>query len=612
MRYLYGDSTAFPLNQNFIETAAAATDTAVALLRVDELLARSRKVGDDANVAAMKELADIDQLWQRVESSLATRDHLSNATSKVAEQVMQAAKAQFDRARQGVRSWRDATMRKATQGTGPAALMEPLHRFIVRQELPYTSWGLRWRAGGGSEPVQAQVYAIMQRGLTATVAVAIPPRHLWAEPVKVQELEKGLTIKLAGKNWLGHDKMLHEQLDRYYVTRVTRTTEREMLALSKKPSEGSQGLRISLREGDNRRVTITRVDEADQPLGEPVALSGHDSEVVRRLWAHVKTTIGSLVPCRSHLLAATLYGKPVHELDTPAPIAVAIIQAVAPLVRDMQRHSRTAGELQLKRDLGDGRREELFISHAEMVRKWQTLSARNQQLFDMYGLTRADATESLPASQPPMSLAPMSQAPMSMSMAPSSRPALSQAPASLSQAPISQRGLSEGRISQRGELDGQRREAVRRAAEAVRRAARQGSSMRPPASQPGHQLSAQIPAQLPMADTLDSFELHTADSIAPAGRSAPPVSMQVPAASAPAAVPRAPRVPHDMQPDKQRGVTIPRPSAPPRRRANTPSPEPLSPEAAEAENGQLFQLPAPSAPPRRASSRPNLRVVNGG
>ena len=99
MRYLYGDSSAFPLNQNFIVTLAAATDCAVALLKVDEALTRSHGVAERANTAAMKEFADIDQLMQRIDTSLAQRDHLSNATAKVVEQVAATQKASSTRPR---------------------------------------------------------------------------------------------------------------------------------------------------------------------------------------------------------------------------------------------------------------------------------------------------------------------------------------------------------------------------------------------------------------------------------------------------------------------------------------------------------------------------------
>jgi hypothetical protein len=413
MRYLYGDSTSFPLNENFIETLVAATDTCVALLEADEALQRARKTADDANAVAMAELGDIDHLSQRVARSLAQRDRLSKATGRVAAQVAEAAERQFERAREGVKAWREATIQKANEGCGPAAVMAPLHTFLVRHQLPYTVWGLRWKAGMGDEPVQAQVYAIMQRGLTATLAVDIPRKHFWSQPVRVAQLERKLTVSLPHKGWFGREKLRAVNLDRYYITRVTRTTEREALVLSRRAKEPSAGLRIVLREMERKRVTVQRIGADEQALGEPMALEGLDAVMVQRLWSRVEDTVADLVAHRSQLLQASLYGKAVHDLDTPATVSVAVISAVAPLVRDMQRHSRTAGELQLKRDLGDGRREELFIAHEDLVRKWSRLSAENQTLFDEFGLQRA-GRPSLRAVRAPAPVAPPPSAPVGL------------------------------------------------------------------------------------------------------------------------------------------------------------------------------------------------------
>ncbi|MCA9625032.1 MAG: hypothetical protein KC731_38670, partial [Myxococcales bacterium] len=394
MRYLYGDSSAFPLNQNFIDTLVAATDCAVALLTVDEALARSASITDRACSAAISEIADIDQLVQRVGRALGQRDHLSNATAKVVEQVEASVQAQFDKAKDGIVAWRDRTIRKSREGCGPADIMAPIHRFMVAQELPYTAWGLRWKGGRGDEPVQAQVYAIMQRGLTATLSVAIPDKHTWSEPVRVRQLAEGASIKMLARGWLGKEKVRDEPLEKYFITRITRTSDSHMFVVSRKPKDPSEGLKFVLRDGEQKRITVVRIDEDDQPVGDVVPLSGDEARLIARIWQTIEETIADLVQHRHQLLAASMFGTRVTELETPAPIATAIIQSIAPLVREVKSHSRTPGELQLKRDLGDGRREELFIDEAEIVERYAGLSAKNQALFAPMGLSHPEISTS--------------------------------------------------------------------------------------------------------------------------------------------------------------------------------------------------------------------------
>ncbi len=637
MRYLYGDSSSFPLNQNFIITLAACTDCAVALLRVDEKIHKFRKVSDQANSAAMSELADIDQLIQRLDKAFAQREHLSNATAKVVEQVTATAKAQFDKAKNGVKSWRDGTIRRAQEGCGPGDMMQPLHTFMVKHELPYTSWGLRWKAGRGEEPVQAQVYAIMQRGLTATLSVAIPPKHLWAQPVRLMQLEPKLQIKLMGKNWLGREKLQDVALEKYFVTRITRTSERHQLILSKKAKEISDGLRISLREGEIKRITIQRIDEDENAIGEAASIDNQEAQLIKKVWRKIEETIADLVRHRHQLLAATLYGKRITELESPATVAVAMIQSVAPLVRDMKRHSRTPGELQLKRDLGDGRREELFISAREIVAKYQVLMPKNQQLFDCFGLTtthvpseesvkRAEvmSAEELhlslsqaPSSQPgmlpaiverqPEQTTPMAHpraAPSQPSFAPSEPPAI---------APVlntTRTGFAP--LSPSFEAPAFRRPpAMEGAPDFAQPPISQGPPPTAPLPDLGVHSSEFAPPMFVSAESLPEFPappaLPSQPDFAPSLRIPTPAPSQPPPSSHGAG----------QRPAKMKS-SLPPPSVPPRRRARSGNRETQQPRVEAGTTGDaVFRLPPPSVPPpkpvrrRPKGKKPDLRVVNG-
>jgi len=437
MRYLYGDSSAFPLNENFIETLAAATDCAVALLQIDEKLHRARHTTHQVNEAAAKELDDIGRIATRMASALED-EALSKATSKVVEEVRQSARGHLDRARRGIDGWRQTTIEKAHRGTGPADIMAPLDRFFIGNELPYTAWGLRWRAGAAdADPVQAQVYAVMQRGLTATLAAAIPDEHRWASPQRVAQFEKKLSIELMGKSWLGKEKMKEEMLDRLFITKITRTSERHAFELGRKPREASAGFRFVMREAGRKQPTVQRLDAGGSPIGETVTLTQLDALKLKRLWREIEQSVADLVIHRARLLASTFHQQRVTELPTPIKVAMVIIQSVAPLVRDMAAHSRTPGELQLKRDLGDGRREELFVSAHEITKKYAHLTPRSRELFTCFGLEpgrNADFDLQTSYSSIP---APMTRAAAQLSMPSTIPPQLSSASEPPESGPIS-------------------------------------------------------------------------------------------------------------------------------------------------------------------------------
>lgn len=93
-----------------------------------------------------------------------------------------------------------------------------------------------------------------------------------------------------------------------------------------------------------------------------------------------------LVRKRVRLAQALLEGSPLNEIQSPARVAQLLIGVMAPYVREMGRRSPVAGELVLKRQVEDGRREELFISIHELTDKFATLTPERQAFFNEYGL----------------------------------------------------------------------------------------------------------------------------------------------------------------------------------------------------------------------------------
>jgi hypothetical protein len=138
--------------------------------------------------------------------------------------------------------------------------------------------------------------------------------------------------------------------------------------------------------------TTDQLEPTLRLLGEP-ATDGHtqavratDIDTLQRLWDRVEDTIADLILQRKRIILATLEKKPVRELERPQTLAEALLEAVGPLAREMRRRSRVPGEITLKRELGDGRREELFIPKQQLAEKFETLSPEHKRLFDIYGL----------------------------------------------------------------------------------------------------------------------------------------------------------------------------------------------------------------------------------
>jgi hypothetical protein len=86
------------------------------------------------------------------------------------------------------------------------------------------------------------------------------------------------------------------------------------------------------------------------------------------------------------MVTATVDKTAMDDLEKPGILAQRIIGTIAPYVQEIVARSPVRGELALKREVKDGRREELFISVRPLTEMYANLGEERQQLFDVLDL----------------------------------------------------------------------------------------------------------------------------------------------------------------------------------------------------------------------------------
>lgn len=392
MAYLYGDSTPFPLDDNFLDTLRAVTDTCVSLLKIDQGLdeSLSRSVAARADFDA--ELGRVEALAHSLVKAMEPHVTASESTSEhqVAVRLLQSAKQVLEAARSELTHRRDAALAEVDNLTveGRNNINQALEGFLSSGGFPGTVFRMRWKGGIAEEPAKAQTKLSTRFGLEAILEIEVPLSHAFAHPLKVGDLDKNVAIKLpAPGSWLHRGPQLRrEVLDGYYVTEMEISPERAAMVLRKSNKHASAGLEVLVRAEDQAAMTVKRLAEEGAPSTDEIVLEGEDAATLQRLWAMIDAAAGDLVGKRRRLLRAAFDGVPVEEIERPARLAEKIVASIAPLVREMRARGASATELVLKRDLGNGRREELYVARAEIARKWAELAAPRRAIFDAFDL----------------------------------------------------------------------------------------------------------------------------------------------------------------------------------------------------------------------------------
>ncbi len=393
MIYRYGDATPFPFEDNFIETIGAATDACVALFRCDVAHEARRLKAQDVKRRAEDDFRRLDVLLRAVEASLGPmlpEGKSERIFEAAATRIAAAARSTVKNARSNVEKQRDSGVRIAFSSPLGDKVRRAVTEFLVEHQLPKTKWTIRWMYNHERGRPTAVVIADTPCGLRAEFEADLPFEHPWNMPVRVGDLCPEMTVQLQREaGWLRrHPRLKTKQIHRYYITEAEVSPNRESFVLRRHYKKPSAGFEVVIRDGEKtQQPTLIRIEPDGRSTGMPLTLSGNSADALERLWSHIDDDLAELRNFRCDLLHAEFDGMAIERMENPSELAEAILGSLAPVIREMRLRSRVPGELVLKRDTGDGRREEVFVPRAALEAKFADLPERHRRVFEAIGLS---------------------------------------------------------------------------------------------------------------------------------------------------------------------------------------------------------------------------------
>ena len=191
MKYLYGDATQFPLEENFIETLSAATDACVGIFQVDLDLQDRRDRAASIGERASEELGYLNSLARVVEKALAPmipKDEAVYAAQRTASAIARSAQATIEQAKEAIVRERESSV-KGTIGSDLAGRVhQSLAAFLVTHQLPNTRWAITWRYRAESNQSDLFYTSVAECGISAEYRGSIPDDERWSVPLRISDI----------------------------------------------------------------------------------------------------------------------------------------------------------------------------------------------------------------------------------------------------------------------------------------------------------------------------------------------------------------------------------------------------------------------------------------
>ena len=387
--YRYGDGTPFPLDENFIETLTTAVETCTnAFVPLTELDAR-RSRAKDTKREAEAEAKKLTELEATVTASLGpyvAPDKKASVTQAVAQKLAAAAKTTIAEAKRQIEARVQAVDGQASPKTASDGVVKALGPFFNDHQLPKAQWIMSWDVRGAEPHADAVATA---GAITAAFQLSPDP---YRTPIRVEQLAEGVIVHMMKKGVFGKAKPAPVDLGKYVMVAFERMANGGLVVtLKENPNKSSSGLRFSIADKGATWVTISGSGDAE---GEDNELDMDDVAPVRNLAERANATLKDLIQRRT-LVDLSFNGKAIADIAEPRSVPMELLAQLTPLARSLRDKSRTSGELVLKRDVGDGRREELFVPRATLAAQFARLPHEYRKPFEDMGISGEETSPSI-------------------------------------------------------------------------------------------------------------------------------------------------------------------------------------------------------------------------
>jgi hypothetical protein len=386
MGFVYGDSTPSPLETNFLELLRDALDFSVVLLRADENIRGLLKRKHADSRAADVETERLVKFGGVVTAAIqdAQEGGAESETARCAARLVTATSEGVTASVEAVRT--ALAERVALTDAEEAAERETVYKALETLLLPHAPPSANVtvrleRSATGA--YSANVAGDAPLGLTWRIDLAIPEGHTFTSPLPIERLIPQLEISApAPAGWLKKElKVRPQRLERLILAEVV--DDGRSVALKLRMDVGSdEGFDFDV----NPREQVVSAVRTAAKGGASGAfdVSPEDAAKLVSLAEKLREAIAEIKGGR--LVEATFDGNDFRALPVFEDMVERLVTLLAPIVKEISRHSLTQTELVIRRLLGNDRREEIFVAKSTLREKYAHLRAAQRSLFDALGL----------------------------------------------------------------------------------------------------------------------------------------------------------------------------------------------------------------------------------
>ena len=393
MRFLYGDSSPFPLGYNFLSTLEVFMTAATRIVQLESDARDVARQSDELAAGRLKGLEALEQfhtvVMRAVQDTAQKVQHVH--ALEYAQKVAAFASSYVDEHRRAAvgSNEREAAQARGENDRRMQEQRQQLETFLKAAKLPVLATKISMQLYVEGKDTRSQMSAVFQNpdGIATAFTLDTTRSGRWSQPAKLGELVQGVELAVGvEKSWLkGTVTPKQVNVDDWTITQFDLDDASFGLTIRRRLTE-KETLHFELRRTD--AGTTGTVEHPNATNAESVngQMTSSDIAQLERAWLALSTSARDAVDSKEQLLTLSLDGAPVFEGGLVIQFVVRLVAMFAPTVLEIARRSPNEFELSLKQETDGGRREEVYLRKEQLVSRLQPLSSIGREIFAPLGL----------------------------------------------------------------------------------------------------------------------------------------------------------------------------------------------------------------------------------
>ncbi|MEO8800016.1 MAG: hypothetical protein ABI551_19125 [Polyangiaceae bacterium] len=382
--YVYGDSTPFPYDMDFVRTIDDAVTCCVQLLQSETVILEAQDSAAQTEQIRHVEHKHLVELGTTVRDAIMAERNAARSPRVVqtGTRLLSAARATVEAQIASLEQESDDAVAEArkTIEAARADVHLALESFLAIHDVPKTDVELS--VVTSDEGSGAIVTTSSSFGIQASFEVGVPDVHAWRKTRRVREICEGTIVDVP--KTVGFLKKRIEprpfKLDDLFIRAFVIGEGHGKISFNKKPRK-PDCVEIELNFRNETPKILFRTIDKQGEKSEPFELGADDRSIILRLWRFVCASSDDLKRSRRTMKRALFEGRPITEVS-PETLCRRIVAVIAPVAREIARRSGARGEIALRKSVGAWERHENFITSEELLSRTYDLPMYARRILD--------------------------------------------------------------------------------------------------------------------------------------------------------------------------------------------------------------------------------------